>query len=183
MEVIVKVLAYLTLFLNVAIIGSLLYFVGKKAGYDLAKYSIVERLKQVIGSYNRETALLIALTATLGSLYLSNIKGWSPCRLCWFQRIFMYPLVILIGAGIFTKDKDLKDYVLPVAIIGSPIAFIHSLIQRYDQFSSAGCSITEISCSTEFTFHFGYITIPVMAFTAFIAIIILIWRFDQTGTD
>jgi hypothetical protein len=53
------------------------------------------------------------------------------------------------------------------------------MIQRFDQFSSAGCSITAVSCSTEYTFHYGYITIPVMAFTAFMVIILVLWRFDE----
>lgn len=195
MGLVVDTLAYLTLFLDIGLIGALFYFVAKKAGYDLRDYDYLRKVKQLIADYNRRIALIIALTATAGSLYLSNspfwielgqggfelVKRsnlWDPCRLCWFQRILMYPLVLILGTGIFTMDKDLKDYVLPLAIVGTPIALIHSLVQRYEQFQAAGCSVTSISCATEYTFHFGYVTIPVMALTAFLAIAVLIWRFD-----
>jgi hypothetical protein len=64
-------------------------------------------------------------------------------------------------------------------MIGVPLSFYHSILQRYEQFQSAGCSITSVSCETQYTFYFDYITIPVMAFTAFLGVAILLWRFSD----
>lgn len=178
MSLVVEVLAYLTLFTNIALISACLIYIAEKAGFGLSDNGYLIGLEAKISEYVREVAFLFAFTATSGSLYLSEVVGWTPCRLCWYQRIFMYPLVIILGVGILTGDENMKDYLLPTAMIGTAIAFVHSLIQRYEQFESAGCSVTAVSCATEHTFHFGYVTIPVMALTAFLAIIVLVWRFD-----
>jgi disulfide bond formation protein DsbB len=141
------------------------------------EFSPFQETKEFLSKYFMELSFLIALTSTSGSLYMSNILGWEPCHMCWLQRIFMYPLVIVLGVGLLFSDKNARDYALPLALIGFPIAFYHSLLQRFNQFQSAGCSVTSVSCSTEYTFWFGYITIPVMAAVGFAAIIFLMWRF------
>lgn len=176
MSLVTEILATGALLVDVALLASLVVFGLKKAGYS---FETISKIENFISDYSTEIAFGFATVATLGSLYLSNILGYEPCRLCWFQRIFMYPVAVLSGTALFLDKSDLRDYVLPLALIGAPIAFYHGMIQRFDQFSSAGCSITAVSCSTEYTFHYGYITIPVMAFTAFIAIILVLWRFDD----
>jgi disulfide bond formation protein DsbB len=176
MSLVTEVLAAGVLLVDVALLASLVIFGLKKAGYS---FEIVSRVEEFISDYSTEIVFGFASIATLGSLYLSNILGYEPCRLCWFQRIFMYPITVLSGTALFLDKSDLRDYVLPLALMGAPIGFYHFMIQRFEQFSSAGCSITAVSCSTEYTFHYGYITIPVMAFTAFTAIILVLWRFEE----
>ncbi|MBY6293979.1 disulfide bond formation protein B [Nanohaloarchaea archaeon H01] len=163
-----------TLLLDFVLIGSLAVFAGKKLGYESGYISKVE---DFISENVTEVVFVVATVATLGSLYFSNVLGYTPCRLCWFQRIFMYPIAVISGTALFLDRSDIKDYVLPLAMIGAPIALYHAIIQRIEQFSSAGCSVTAVSCSTEYTFHYGYITIPVMALTAFLVIIVVLWRF------
>jgi len=173
-------LAYGTLLLDLSFVLAILAFgYNRVSGNCLDQINSYEKLKNILSSKYRELSLLIAFVATSGSLYLSNFLGWAPCRLCWFQRIFMYPLVIIILVAIVFDDKNIKDYVMPLSITGLAIALYHYAIQRVSQFQSAGCSITSVSCNTEYTFHFGYITIPMMAATAFLAIIILMWRFSN----
>lgn len=115
-------------------------------------------------------ALLQSIVATLGSLYYSEIRHFTPCVLCWYQRILMYPLVIIIAVGILRKDKKLYQYVLPMSILGWCIALYHVLLQKgILPESVAPCEIGA-SCLTKYTGYFGFITIPVMSLTAFTVI-------------
>lgn len=178
MSLVVSALSYGVLGLDLLLVGSLLAFIYNYFSEEgLQRFELYNRLTAFIGDYARELAFLIALIATSGSLYMSNVLGWTPCRLCWFQRIFMYPLVVIIGVSILFDSRDIKDYVIPLALIGLPIALYHYITQRVEQFHAAGCSIAQVSCSTEYTFYFNYITIPMMAATAFLAILVILWRF------
>jgi hypothetical protein len=114
--------------------------------------------------------LFISLTATGGSLYFSEILGWEPCKLCWLQRVFMYPLPFIFTAAILAKDRRVWIYALPLAIHGSIIAGYHYYTQRFP--TETACSATGVSCAA-MSFEYGYISIPLMAFTAFAAVIIL----------
>lgn len=178
MSTVVQILAVGTLFLDVVILGALVLYGAKRIfGFEFPEQ--IQTLENQLTIYSTEIALLIATIAATGSLYFSNILKYEPCRLCWFQRIFMYPLVLIFGVGLLFDDENVRDYALPLAMIGTPIALYHSLVQRYSQFHSSGCSVFSVSCSTEYTFHFGYITIPVMALTAFIVIGALLWKFNE----
>ncbi len=111
-----------------------------------------------------------AIVATLGSLFFSEVMHFTPCKLCWEQRIFMYPLVFLIAVGITKKDKNLPYYVLPLTIVGWFISLYHNLLY-YHVISEnlAPCSLN-VPCTTRFFAWFGFITIPLMSFTAFTVI-------------
>lgn len=178
MAIVVDILAYGTFALNVALVLTLFaYLYNRFSNEGLARFSAYSQVTDFISEYARELAFLQASIATAGSLYMSNILQWAPCRLCWFQRIFMYPLVVLLGVSILFDSRDLKDYLVPMALTGIPIAAYHYITQRAEQFHSAGCSIMQVSCETEYTFYFGYITVPMMALTAFIVVLVLIWKF------
>jgi disulfide bond formation protein DsbB len=170
-------LAYGTLGIQLAIlVGAVFYLAERFLGFQPDYYL---KVKDILSHYYRELALGLATAATVGSLMFSNILGYEPCQLCWFQRILMYPLILIIGVGLLFNDKNMRDYALPLTMIGVPLSFYHSILQRYEQFQSAGCSITSVSCETQYTFYFDYITIPVMAFTAFLGVAILLWRFSD----
>lgn len=121
-------------------------------------------------------AFVVAAAATMGSLYYSTIAGYVPCRLCWFQRIFMYPLPLLLGVAIW-QDDDAKPYVVPMCVIGGLIAVYHYLTQ-FGTFSTS-CSTVGPDCAAKLTFHFGYITIPMMALTAFILVPLFLYVEDR----
>lgn len=178
MSTVVNVLSYATLFLNIAMLAGAVFYAANRF-FDF-KPSFIDTIEDYLYNYYRELSFFLASVATAGSLYVSNILGWTPCRLCWFQRILMYPLVVVLGVGILFNDENSRDYALPLAMIGLPISIYHTLLQRYDHFESAGCSVTSVSCeATDIAFHFGYITLPVMAATVFIGILILMWRFNE----
>lgn len=123
----------------------------------------------------QKNALFIALTqaivATLGSLYLSDIKGFAPCTLCWYQRICMYSLIPILFVGILRSDKKVYQYVYPLALIGWGFGLYHNLLYTGIIEASESCSFG-ISCTSVYVEYFGFITIPLMAFTAFSVILL-----------
>ncbi|MEC2152130.1 disulfide oxidoreductase [Bacillus velezensis] len=115
---------------------------------------------------------VIALAAMLGSLYFSEIRKFIPCEMCWYQRILMYPLVLILGIATFQGDTRVKKYVLPMAVIGAFISIMHYLEQKVPGFSGIKPCVYGVPCSSEYINWFGFITIPFLALTAFILIII-----------
>lgn len=130
-------------------------------------------------------AWIVALVATLGSLWYSEIADFVPCRLCWMQRIAMYPLaVILLMAAI---RRDLRGGVLYAAafpVVGTMIAAYHLYIEANPEKESAACKISA-PCSAKWIDEFGYVTIPMLAITAFLTIAALLamaWsRLDRSA--
>lgn len=120
-------------------------------------------------------AWAIALTATAGSLYFSEVEGYIPCELCWYQRILMYPLVLLLGIAAVRKDGTITVYALPMSVIGFLVSSYHYLLQKTDWFDGTGakaCSI--IPCDTVYINWLGFITIPFLAGTAFLLITVVL---------
>ena len=125
-------------------------------------------------SINTQNAFLVSLGATVGSLFLSEIAQFEPCKLCWFQRIFMYPQVFLLGIALWKKDLGIYTYSIALSAIGAIIAGYHYLLQ-IGVAPALPCSAVGYSadCSQRFILQFGYITIPLMAFSAFLLILLL----------
>lgn len=176
MDPVQETLSIGTLLIQTSIIASLGLYIAQKFGYGA---EIWERVERYYSGYWKELSLGLALLATSGSLYFSNVLGYAPCHLCWFQRIFMYPLILLFGVSIYLRET-VSEYAIPLATVGGGIAGYHYIIQRFDQFSSAGCSVTAVSCeSTQIPFYYGYISIPIMAFTGFALILLLSWKYGN----
>jgi len=120
-----------------------------------------------------------ALLATLGSLYFSEIAGWSPCVKCWYQRIFMYPQVVILLIALVRKDRTVSYAVLALSLIGLVIAGEHYGEQLNLVLNPADpampCDETGVSCARTPFFHFGYITIPMMAASVFLFNALLSW--------
>ncbi|MBI4099581.1 disulfide bond formation protein B [Candidatus Microgenomates bacterium] len=111
-----------------------------------------------------------AAGAMSGSLFFSEIWRLPPCLLCWYQRILMYPLVVIIAVGILRKDKDLPFYALPLSVGGMVIAFYHMLLYWGVLPESVAPCILGISCTTKFFEWYGFVTIPFLSFLAFFVI-------------
>jgi len=127
-------------------------------------------------------AWLVSVVATLGSLYFSEIKGFIPCDLCWFQRIFMYPLVVILGIGTFQSDISVKKFVLPLSTVGGLISFFHYLEQKVPGFGGIKPCVSGVPCSAEYINWFGFVTIPFLALTAFTLITIsMIFLFTKNS--
>ena len=130
-------------------------------------------MKKII---NRENALFLAfaagLIATLGSLYFSEIKGYEPCSLCWYQRILMYPFTIILAIAIIKKDNEIALYTSVLSLIGACISTYHVLIQKVPFFTDKAASCGRIPCTGDYINWFGFITIPMLALIAFIIIFV-----------
>ncbi|WP_275590497.1 disulfide oxidoreductase [Mammaliicoccus sp. M-M49] len=113
---------------------------------------------------------VIALVAMLGSLYFSEIRQFAPCTMCWYQRICMYPLVLILGIGSFQNDFNVKKIALPLSIIGLLISTWHYLEQKVPGFAEIKPCTQGVPCSSEYINVFGFITIPFLAGTAFLLI-------------
>ncbi|MFD1040272.1 disulfide oxidoreductase [Virgibacillus byunsanensis] len=118
-------------------------------------------------------AWLVAIIATLGSLYFSEIKEFIPCELCWYQRILMYPLALIIGIATFKNDVATKKYILPITIIGWFISLFHYLEQKVPGFAKIKPCADGVPCSAEYINWFGFITIPFLALIGFTFITVL----------
>jgi len=160
-------LAVLTVLAHIFIVLALLYFLFFRKKDT--------KVQNFIGKYGILFSFIVALTATLGSLFYSEIAGFAPCVLCWYQRIFMYPEVVLLGIALFKKDKAIIDYSLALSIIGTVLAGYHYLMQL-GVVSSLPCTAVgySVSCVKLFVMQFGYITIPLMSLTAFVLIVIFL---------
>jgi disulfide bond formation protein DsbB len=120
---------------------------------------------------------ILATVATLGSLFFSEIMGLKPCVLCWWQRIFMYPLVVILLVGMYPLDRRVVRYALPLAVIGLAFAFYHYLVYSgYIPESLQPCD-QEASCAEIDLELFGFITIPMMSIISYTAIIVMLVMF------
>lgn len=119
---------------------------------------------------------LIALIATLGSLFFSDVMGFIPCSLCWYQRIAMYPLVLILGLAAWKNRNDVTLYAFPLSITGWLLALYHLGVQYEIIPESASPCVQGVPCSSMYINWLGFITIPFLSFTAFTLIIILLWK-------
>jgi disulfide bond formation protein DsbB len=125
----------------------------------------------------------VSLAAMLGSLYFSNVRQFPPCVLCWYQRICMYPLVVILAVGILKKDKNLAYYVLPLSLAGLGISFYHNLLYYKILPESLSPCVAGISCTTKFIEYFGFVTIPFLSFAAFLIINIAMFIHMKSQKD
>lgn len=115
-------------------------------------------------------AWLVAIIATLGSLSFSEILGYTPCELCWYQRILMYPLAVILGIAVFRGERQVIWYALPLAVPGMLLAGYHYLYQKLPVLQQARECTGAVSCSDQSAQWLGFITIPLLSFTAFLII-------------
>ncbi|HEY2420617.1 MAG TPA: disulfide oxidoreductase [Neobacillus sp.] len=117
-------------------------------------------------------AWVAAIIATLGSLYFSEVLQFIPCTLCWYQRIFMYPLAVILGIAVYRNDQGIYKYVLPLSIIGMLLSGYHTVLQKIPYLQQFEMCTTGVPCSKDYLNLLGFITIPLMAFIAFTIITI-----------
>ncbi|WP_297990665.1 disulfide oxidoreductase [Anoxybacillus sp.] len=121
----------------------------------------------------------VALIATLGSLYFSEVLKFIPCELCWYQRIFMYPQVFLLGMAFVRKQFVIARYTLMLSIIGGTISLYHYFIQKVPFFRDTAPSCSIVPCTGDYLNWLGFITIPLLALVAFIFISVISYRVIQ----
>lgn len=126
--------------------------------------------REQLAEYSLFAAWAIATVATAGSLFFSEIMRYVPCELCWYQRILMYPLVLLLGVAIVRKDYGQSRYALIFALIGACISTYHYLLQKVPGLSELGSACGIVPCNAQYINWLGFITIPFLALIAFVLI-------------
>lgn len=127
---------------------------------------------------------VVAVTAVAGSLYFSEIRHFEPCLLCWYQRILMYPLAVIMGFALVTRVSVMAWLVLGAAVVGQAVAAYHVLLQKTSWFSSATTCGTGPSCAIPYIDWFGIVTIPMLSLMAFMLIAIcMVLYLNGAGTD
>jgi disulfide bond formation protein DsbB len=168
--IVTNLLALLTLSTAAGVLGAFVLIVIGRGPW----------LRELVGPIALWLAFAVAVTATAGSLYLSQVVGLEPCTLCWYQRIAMYPLVVILGIAAWRGDPGARWYAGPLAAVGAAIAAYHVVLQRLPGLPSAGCSVTA-PCNAIDLERFGFVTIPLMALVAFLAILTLLFGLLPSG--
>jgi len=132
----------------------------------------LQSLRLGVGQVALPLAFFVALTCTLGSLYLSEVAKFPPCELCWFQRIVMYPQVIILGIAALRRDVLVKWYSVPLVLIGIGISIYHYLVERFPSTVTFSCT-ADVPCSTVWVWKFHFLSIPAMAGIGFALIAVL----------
>ncbi len=119
-------------------------------------------------------AWMVASVSTLGALFLGEVMGYTPCVLCWYQRIFMFPLVLILAVGLFPFDRKVVRYALPLALAGWLLAMFHwAVASGLIPERATPCS-QGVPCSVELISWFGFLTLPLLSILAFSVIIALL---------
>ena len=168
-------LAVVTRFLALLALAAGLIAVGATIGRILGdRAPAVLRPDVTLGRRGTLTlAGAIATVSTLGSLYYSEVALFTPCRLCWYQRIAMYPLALMLPVAAWRDDAAVKRYGLLLAVIGGVIAAYHYLLQWFPQLDAGACDPTA-PCAAFYVREFGFVSIPFMALMGFAAITVLL---------
>ena len=153
---------------------------GKITFYICWKSVTTNKENRTVNSILLYTAWSIALFSMVGSLFFSEVMDLPPCVLCWYQRIAIYPLVLIIGIGIILKDRLVKVYSLPFAVIGLAISVYHNLLY-YGVIPEAITPCTEgVPCNAVQLELLGFITIPLMGLISFtlVTLVLMLYRPD-----
>jgi disulfide bond formation protein DsbB len=116
-----------------------------------------------------------AMSVVLSLIY-SEVIGFAPCFLCWYQRIFMYSLVVIFGVALYKKEKHVTDYALALTVLGTLVALYHNMMSWLPS-ANLPCSATGPSCTMIYANVFGYLTIPLMSLTGFVVALLTLIAF------
>lgn len=146
-----------------------------------------KQIADFLGQYAILFSFVIAFVSVASSLFYSEIAGFAPCVLCWWQRIFLYPQAVILFVAIIKKDFGVRKYALALSGLGFLIALYHTYIQFGGE-SLIPCPVTGVSCQILYFVEYGYVTIPTMSLTAFGLIILLMLfqkkvKFDVLGLE
>jgi disulfide bond formation protein DsbB len=132
-------------------------------------------IRSAIWGYELWLAFAVSAIASGGSLFFSEVAHYVPCELCWFQRIFMYPLSIVTLLAALWNDHRVARYLLPLPVIGAGFAIYHVLVEEGVVTQSQSCLVSAPGgCATKWIDEFGYMTIPTLALTGFVLLTIFV---------
>ena len=171
MQVITSLLAVL------ALSGTVFLLVSRVLA---ARWPVADRFVGAVHDSSLWLAWLVTATATLGSLWFSEVADYVPCRLCWFQRVCMYPLAGILLIAAWRRDRSVRWYALPLLVAGIGVSSYHSLIEWKPWLDSGACGVGP-SCTDVWFRRFGFLTLAVMAAIAFSTVLALLFVTPRPG--
>jgi disulfide bond formation protein DsbB len=165
------VFAVLAVVAEAIVAASVLLWLASRASPAAGR--LLESARSFLGPDGLALALVVAVVATSGSLYLSEVAHFVPCRLCWAQRFVMYPLVPILGVATWRRRLAVRRFAVPFALVGAAISTYHVLLERFPTLESGACD-PKNPCTLIWVERFGYLTIPTMAWSAFTLIATLL---------
>lgn len=160
-------------FVLLTLLAQVIVLVGVGAAVMARRSPAIRRARESIAPGAIWIAWAVAATCMAGSLYLSEVAHYPPCVMCWYQRICMYPLAVILLIAAVRRRRDVAMYAVPLAAIGAAISTYHYLHERFPDSVSTTCS-AEVPCSYTWIWELHYISIPMMALSGFLAIITLL---------
>ena len=136
-----------------------------------ARTPLFNDIAAVAARFGFVAAFLVSFTAAVLNFYYSDILGVEACPLCWWQRIFLYPQIVLFAFALWNKDSRIALYSIALSVIGVSIALYQHVLQMLPG-SGLPCPATGVSCAQRVLFEFGYITYPLMALSLFAFLIV-----------
>lgn len=167
-ELINTVAAGLTIVAQIAIVVVIVELLAAKRGAPLPEPA------RFFGTHAIFLGFLASLGALLASVYYSNVAGYEPCLLCWYQRILLWPQALIFGLALLKKkDQSVVDYAIFLSVVGALIAIYHVYIE-FGGTDILNCDAVEgaVSCSRRYVQEFRYVTMPVMSLTTFVGIMV-----------
>ena len=140
----------------------------------LARRTWGRAIVEWVGQRAIPLGFFVALASVAGSLFYSELVGFAPCVLCWWQRVFLYPEAILFGIALWKRKRDVFSYAVPLALFSGVIAAYQESVYLGAK-SFLPCTALGGACSKIYVMAFGYITIPMMSLTAALLILLLAW--------
>lgn len=140
-----------------------------------------EPVRAMLRESGLSLAAAVAVLATLSSLYLSEIADYTPCQYCWWQRVFMYPLAVVLPIAAIRRDHDIRRYALPLAAIGGMISLRHIWLQTFPS-ADGTCGIAA-PCTAKLVEAYGFVTIPAMTAICFGLVLTLLIRSTPTAHE
>jgi disulfide bond formation protein DsbB len=174
--------AMLAVAANIAAIGYVVVALGARTSARINE--LREQIDAILSGYELWFGAIVAGAATLGSLYLSEAAHLIPCTLCWYQRIAMYPLALILTIAALRREGMIRIYATVIAVVGAVIAAYHYLIQWFPNLEGTSCT-TSVPCTGVWFRVFGFVSIPYMALSAFLLVLVLMLvqrRNDATPT-
>ena len=132
-----------------------------------------------LGKHALYLSFAVAMTATVGSLFFSEVLNLPPCSLCWYQRVFIYPLFPILLVGILRRDHKVHYYVWSLIIPGFLISAFHVLLYWGIVPEALGPCVAGVSCTTRFFEWFGFVDIPLLSFGTFVTLIALMAAYTR----
>jgi len=168
--------ALVTVLILVADVGLVVVLMGRRGVLRRAG----DWLDEVLGGATLWLAWIVAAGALAGSLFYSEIVGFQPCQLCWYQRFAWYPLVLVLLIAAIRRSPRLGTWALPLVAIGWGLSVYHYTIQLFPNLDAGACT-TDVPCTARWIWEFGFVSIPLMSFAGLTLVgLLLLWAREKT---